>query len=146
MRRIQERPWLGYGYGAVWDDKSPWGPHAWIVKQAKFTPAHSHNSWLEQWLGMGVPGLAAWALYFLEACTRAVIALYRTEGAYLAVPFLLVYAMTSMTESIAVIFNDSRWLLFVAMAVRLALPENPSPVRPVRTPRRPGPSPVRRRS
>ena len=136
MRRIQERPWLGYGYGAVWDDTSPWGPHAWIVKQAGFTPAHSHNSWLEQWLGLGVPGLAAWALYFLETCTRGIISLYRTPGAYLAVPFLLVYAMTSMTESIAVIFNDSRWLLFVAIGVRLALPEEPA----VRRPRRPAPS------
>jgi O-antigen ligase len=142
MRRIQEHPWLGYGYGAVWDDTSPWGPHAWIVKQAGFTPAHSHNSWLEQWLGLGVPGLAAWALYFLETCTRGIVSLYRTPGAYLAVPFLLVYAMTSMTESIAVIFNDSRWLLFVALGVRLALPEEPA----VRTPRRPGPSPGPRRS
>jgi O-antigen ligase len=142
MRRIQEHPWLGYGYGAVWDDTSPWGPHAWIVKQAGFTPAHSHNSWLEQWLGLGVPGLAAWALYFLETCTRGIVALYRTPGAYLAVPFLLVYAMTSMTESIAVVFNDSRWLLFVAIAVRLALPEEEA----VRTPRRPTPSRVPRRS
>lgn len=148
MRRIQDRPWFGYGYGAVWDDTSPWAPLAWIVKQAGFRPYHAHNSWLEQWLGMGILGLGAWALYFMATCTRAVVALYRSPGAYLAVPFLLVYAMTTLTESIAVVFNDCRWLFFVTIAAKLALPNegDPIPARPVRTPPRPGPSPVLRRS
>ena len=142
MRRIQDRPWLGYGYGAVWDDTSPWAPLAWIIKQAGFRPFHAHNSWLEQWLGMGILGLTAWALYFTETCTRAVIALYRSPGAYLAVPFLLVYAMTTLTESIAVVFNDCRWLFFVAIAAKLALPNegDPVPLRTVRTPLPRGPS------
>ena len=136
MRRIQDRPWLGYGYGAVWDDASPWSPLAWIIKQAGFRPGHSHNSWLQQWLDLGVAGLCAWALYFIETCTRAVIALYRSPGAYLAVPFLLVYAMTSLTESIAVTFNDCRWLFFVAIAARLAIPDEPERA-PARRPVRP---------
>ncbi len=127
MRRIQERPWLGYGYGAMWTDPSPWTPLAWIIKQAGFRPYHAHNSWLEQWLGLGVVGLTAWALYFAEVWTRAVIALYRSAGAYLAIPFLLVYSMTTLTESIAITFNDSRWLFFVAIAVKLALPDDPQP-------------------
>ena len=139
MRRIQDRPWLGYGYGAVWDDTSPWAPLAWIIKQAGFRPGHAHNSWLEQWLGLGVVGLTAWALYFTETCTRAIVALYRSPGAWLAVPFLLVYAMTSLTESIAVIFNDCRWLFFVAIAARLAMPDEPAPARPARRPLRRGP-------
>lgn len=130
MRRIQDRPWLGYGYGAVWSDPSPWTPLAWIIKQAGFRPAHAHNSWLEQWLDLGIVGLGAWALYFVETCTRGIIALYRSPGAYLAVPFLLVYAMTSLTENIAVFFNDARWVIFVAVAVKLALPEDDARARP----------------
>ena len=125
MRRIQDRPWLGYGYGAVWSDPSPWTPLAWIIKQAGFRPYHAHNSWLQQWLDLGALGLGAWALYFAETCTRAVIALYRSPGAFLAVPFLLVFAMTTLTESIAVTFNDGRWVLFVAIAAKLALGDEP---------------------
>ena len=124
MRRIQERPWLGYGYAAVWSDTDTWAPLAWITRQAGFRAFHAHNSWLEQWLGLGVVGLGAWSLYFLEVWTRALIALYRSAGAYLAIPFLLVYSMTTLTESIALTFNDSRWLIFVAIAVKLALPED----------------------
>ena len=127
VRQIQERPWQGYGYGAVWDNLSPWAPLARIIKEAGFRPAHAHNSWLEPWLGLGVVGLGAWALYFIEVWTRALVALYRSPGAYLAVPFLLVYSMTSLTESIALVFNDARWLIFVAIAVKLASPEGSEP-------------------
>jgi exopolysaccharide production protein ExoQ len=127
MGRIQERPWLGWGYGAVWSDTDPWAPLAWITKQAGFRAYHAHNSWLEQWLGMGVVGLGAWSLYFLETCARALVALCRSAGAYLAIPFLLVYAVTTLTESIVLVFNDSQWLIFVIVAVKLALPDQAPP-------------------
>jgi O-antigen ligase len=135
MSRIQERPWLGWGYGAVWSDADPWTPLAWITKQAGFRAYHAHNSWLEQWLGLGLLGLTAWTLYFVETCARALVALYRSAGAWLAVPFLLVFALTTLTESIVMVFNDSRWVMFVMIAVKLAQPEDPPPG-PVRSGRR----------
>ncbi len=65
------------------------------------------------------------------------MSLYRSPGAFLAVPFLLVYAMTTLTESIAVVFNDCRWLFFVAIAARLAIPDEPAPAPATRRPLRP---------
>jgi O-antigen ligase len=123
MYEIRQRPLLGYGYGAVWDDKSGWGPVYWITKIAGFRAAHAHNSWLEQWLGMGVVGLTAWALYFAQTLILAIVAVYRDKGAYLALPFILVYGLVSLTESIAVVYNDFRWVMFVAVAVKLAYPD-----------------------
>ena len=120
MRQIQERPWLGYGYAAVWSDKSGWGPLAWIVHDAKFTPQHAHNSWIEQWLGMGIVGLCAWGLFYLQTMALAVITVFRDRGAMLAFPFLVVYSLVSLTESIAVVYNDFRWAIFVALAAKLA--------------------------
>ncbi len=108
------------------------------MKQAGFRPEHAHNSWLEQWLGIGMVGLIAWTLYFIEVWTRSLVALYRSVGAYLAIPLMLVYSMTTLTESIAVVFNDMRWLIFVAIAVKLATPEQ-RPARP-RRPLAPGES------
>lgn len=129
MRQIDDRPWLGYGYFAVWDDRTGWGPLAWIAHDARFTPQHAHNSWLEQWLGMGVFGLVAWGLFYLQTMTTAIIAVYRSPGAYLAFPFLLVYSLTSFTESIAVTYNDMRWVIFVCLAVKLAWPDPPQETR-----------------
>jgi O-antigen ligase len=120
MRQIEERPWTGFGYSAVWDDKSGWGPLAWITKDAGFKAQHAHNSWLEQWLGMGFAGLIAWALFYGQTLIAALVAVFRDKGAYLALPFLVIYSLVSLTESIAVSYNDLRWAIFVALAVKLA--------------------------
>jgi O-antigen ligase len=126
MRQIDQRPWLGFGYAAIWDEApGQWGPLAWIVHDAGFRPRHAHNAWLEQWLAIGVPGLAAWACLFGQTLVANIVALYRDKGAYLALPFFVVFALTSLTESIAVQYNDMRWVLFVALAVKLALPDPP---------------------
>lgn len=122
-RQIQERPWTGYGYSAVWDDKSGWGPLAWITKEAGFKASHAHNAWLEQWLGMGYPGLVAWGLFYAQTMLAAIVAVFREKGAYLALPFLIIYSLTTLTESFAVSYNDMRWMIFVALAVKLALPD-----------------------
>ena len=123
MHQIEKRPWTGYGYSAVYDDTNRWGPLRKIVKEAGWTPHHSHNTWIEQWLGLGVFGLAAWALTFLQTVTLAIVSIYRDKGAYLAVPFLIVYGLTSLTESLAVNYNDFRWVIFVALAVKLCWPD-----------------------
>lgn len=120
MRQIELRPWTGYGFGAVWDDKSGWGPLAWITKDAGFKALHAHNSWLEQWLGMGYGGLVAWGLFYLQTIGAAIVCVFRDKGAYLALPFLVIYSLISLTESVAVSYNDLRWVILVALAVKLA--------------------------
>ena len=134
LRQINERPWTGWGYAAIWDETDRWGPLAWITHDAGFRADHSHNSWLEQWLSLGVPGLAAWAGFFLQTLVANVVALYRDRGAYLALPFFVVYSLMTLTESIAVVYNDMRWVIFVALAVKLAMPD-PAPVAAAQRPR-----------
>lgn len=123
MQQIQLRPWTGYGYGVVWEVKGVWSPLASIVKTAGFTPIHAHSAWIEQWIGMGVFGLAAFALMYAQTLMLAVVALFRDKGAYFAVPFLIVYTLMSLTESIAVTFHDFRWMMFVMVATKLVWPD-----------------------
>ncbi|HEY1426387.1 MAG TPA: O-antigen ligase, partial [Caulobacteraceae bacterium] len=125
MRQIRQRPWLGFGYGAIWEETGNWGPLAWIVHDAGFRPRHAHNAWLEQWLAIGVPGLAAWTGLFVQTLGANVLALFRDRGAWLALPFFVVFSLTSLTESVAVQYNDLRWVIFVALAVKLATPDQP---------------------
>lgn len=123
MRQIELRPWTGYGYGVIWDVKGPWTPLAWIIKDAGFTPIHAHSAWIEQWLGLGVFGLAAFGLMYLQTLALVAVALFRSLGAYFAVPFLIVYSLMSLTESIAVTFHDFRWVMFVMVATKLVWPD-----------------------
>ncbi|MDZ4051802.1 MAG: O-antigen ligase, partial [Phenylobacterium sp.] len=123
MTQIESRPWTGFGFGVVWDDLGAWAPLAQMTQDAGFTPQHAHNSWIEQWLGMGILGLAAFALLYAQTVILAGVALFRDKGAYLAAPFLIVYSLMTITESIAVTYNDFRWVLFLAIAVKLAWPD-----------------------
>ena len=38
-------------------------------------------------------------------------------------PFLLVYGLISITESITLAYNDLRWVMFVAIACKLCYPD-----------------------
>lgn len=121
MRQIHQRPWTGFGYQAVWENKDPASPLGYIIKQAGFEPHHAHNSWLEQWLGMGMLGLGTFALYYAQTAIMILVAVFRREGAYLVAPYFMIYSMMTLTESIAVGYNDFRWVLLVAFSTKLAL-------------------------
>ena len=123
MNQIEHRPWLGYGYGTVWTDKGVWGPLPWIVQEAGFKPQHAHNSWIEQWLWLGLVGLGTWIAFWLQTMATAIVAVFRDKGAYLALPFVLVYSLITITESVAMTYNDLRWVMFVTIACKLAYPD-----------------------
>ena len=119
---IAKQPWLGYGYQSVWATDDRWTPLGWIVKHAKFRAYHAHNSWIDTALGLGRVGLAAWGAVFVEFWLRSLWAVGTSRGAWLALPFLVIYSVQSLTESIAYIYNDFTWVIFVALLTRLALP------------------------
>jgi O-antigen ligase len=123
IRQINTRPWTGFGYSAIWDDKSDWAPMAWIAKDTGFIAHHAHNSWLEIWAGLGLIGLALWAVIFLVTWVRGIAAAYTSRGGYLVLPFLLAYSLVMLTESVVMIYNDFTWAAYVALAVRLSMGE-----------------------
>ena len=111
------------------------GPWPWIVKQSGFKPRpRAHNGWLEQWLGMGYWGLGAWTLYYLMTMVRAIASMFSSNGALIVVPFMIVYTITTLTEGVAVTYNDMRWVVFVAISVRMALPNRDDPRPPTAAP------------
>ena len=126
LRQIDQHPLLGLGYAAVWDDPSVWGPIHWIMKDAKYRPPHAHNSWIEIRLALGWTGLACFAALFVQAWGRTLRALYRGgtagRGAWLAAPFLAVWTLQSLTESIALGYNDFAWVMLVALVCALGRP------------------------
>lgn len=140
LRQIHQRPLTGFGYQAVWENKDSASPLRFIIQQAGFEPHHAHNSWLEQWLGMGLWGLGAFALFYLQTAIMTLTAVFRREGAYLVAPFFMIYTMMTFTESIAVAYNDFRWVLLVAFSTKLALTAfsprraaKPMPAKAIRT-------------
>ncbi len=115
LREAATRPWTGFGYGVVWTDEDRWSPRAWIFKYAGFTAHHAHNSWIETYLGLGRLGLGAVALMMLDVWARALASVARSPAAVFAIPFLTVYSLTMLTESVMLIYNDFYTTLLVAV-------------------------------
>lgn len=126
LHQIHLRPVTGYGYGAVWDDTSIWGPLAWISKEQGFTIHEAHNSWLGLWLELGYFGVAVAALLFIELWGRTLIAIYGQMRAYLALSFLAVFTLHTMTETEIMVQNDWLWMMFTAIAVKMTSPSEES--------------------
>lgn len=122
-RQIEQRPLGGFGYGAVWDSTSRWGPLPWISRDQGFVVHEAHNTWLGLQLELGYLGLGAWTLLFVGVWARAILGLYFRPSAYFALPFLAVFSLHTFTESVALMQNDLIWLMFAATAVKLAIPE-----------------------
>jgi hypothetical protein len=84
---------------------------------------------LDLWLSLGYGGVGLFALYFVETSIRAILALYRSPGAYLALPILAIFTATTIDETVALNYNDMVWAIFVALAIRLANPAAPTAAR-----------------
>ncbi|ESQ76927.1 O-antigen ligase [Asticcacaulis sp. YBE204] len=119
---MQKQPLTGYGYGVVWSTEGEWTPLRWITEVAGFRAYHAHSCWYEVWLATGYIGLTIWACLFAETWLKAFYRTYRGDGGYFALPFITIYSLMSLTESIAIGWNDIRWCLIVIMVVKLALP------------------------
>ncbi|ESQ89141.1 polymerase [Asticcacaulis sp. AC460] len=119
---MEKRPLLGYGYAAVWTDEGEFAPLAKITQVAGFRAYHAHSCWYEVWLGLGLVGLVIWALVFVEIWVKALYRSYRGDAGMFALPFLGIYTLSSLTESMALNWNDLRWCLFVMVLVKVSLP------------------------
>lgn len=127
---MKERPLLGYGYGVVWSVEGAWTPLEKITNIAGFRAYHAHSCWYEVWLNLGLVGLVLWGALFLETCIKAVMRVYQGLGGFFVIPYLFVYFVSSLTESIILGWNEMRWALFMVVVVKLALPDDRDATKP----------------
>lgn len=124
MRKVADRPWTGYGYGAFWGREGESAPADWVRKETGWTVPSAHNGWIDLLVQLGWPGtLLVGAL--MVATTM--IALLRSTGAGLregwwALGFLAAFFVLSLSESILMAHQGLHWVLFLAALTRAVLP------------------------
>ena len=115
VQRIEERPVLGYGYGAFW---APTGTESERVRTAiGWDTPHSHNGLLDMWLDFGLVGVLTLLAGYLLAIRRAWWALRKSievEGVW-AMSFLVMLFLENTTES-SITQSLLIWVVFVAVA------------------------------
>lgn len=132
---IQQRPLFGYGYGVFWSPES--GPGNWVRETLEWDAPTAHNGWLEVALSLGLVGLAFLALDFAMTVWRAIIASINTWVGVFALGFLAQFFLFSLSESSSLQQNSIVWVIYVAIATKLAArPKRLSVTRPAQSSRK----------
>lgn len=121
LNKIQERPWLGYGYETFW--LGGWeGETAdvWIELKEEFEPTHSHNGFLDLYLGLGFVGLVFFGISFLSNSLNALIWARYVQGAegFLPLLYLTPLILINLSESRFMIGNIY-WLIYVTISISM---------------------------
>jgi O-antigen ligase len=118
-RFVEAQPWLGYGYYAFWLPDN--GPAFWVREAVAWQVASAHSSWLELALGLGRAGVVLFALQLLATLGRGAGAMLQPQAGLWAPAFLATFALYTLSESHALQANNIFWIIYVAVAARLAL-------------------------
>jgi O-antigen ligase len=113
---IQERPLLGYGYGAFWRGWA--GPSARVWTLHLWEPPHAHNGYLDLWLDLGLVGLAlGLGLLAITLARGLLTSLARTQKeshrfAYLFAVFFFAFNVVQSAYLASGMLDALYWILF----------------------------------
>jgi O-antigen ligase len=117
-RAIEQRPWLGYGYGVFWLDQL--GPSYETRTVLQWAVPTAHNGWFDAWLSGGAVVIA---LFLLLLVPTILISFARIKSGgvetYWVVMSLFFFIGFSLSESSILQQNDLSWFLFVATTAKL---------------------------
>jgi O-antigen ligase len=119
LEYIGFRPWLGYGFGAFWQETSADAQIFWT--SLGFKTPHAHNSWLEIVLGIGWVGLGVTVLGWLAVFYRTLRVATAPHAEHVAFCMALLVAILFENLSEYEFFRAGRlmWALFVAVLTYL---------------------------
>ena len=115
---IDERPMLGYGYGAFWGEFSA---AAQRVRMAtEWAVPTAHNGLIEIILSVGWIGGGLFILDYLINFFRALFTSATRVTSLYALGFLVLIAMFSISESVFLQQNNLLWVTYAAVAAKLS--------------------------
>jgi exopolysaccharide production protein ExoQ len=111
---IQQRPWLGYGFGGFW--RGMQGPSAQIWLLEPWRPPGAHNSFIDVSLDLGFVGLGLLALSIGAALVGGVASVAKGTlqlGALFPMAMLIALCLAKVGESGLFGANILTWIIFV---------------------------------
>ena len=98
---LERRPLLGHGYSAYWNEEQYMGKTiALVMEDLKYYPNHSHNSFVEMGLNLGMVGVTILAVAIILTVIASFWKIRASHGAYFAIPFLLAALIAGSFESV----------------------------------------------
>ena len=107
---IQQKPWLGYGYGSFFSGSHRetdiiWQVHNWV-------PPHAHNGFIQIWLYIGIIGLAIFSIGYFNCMFNSLLKyLVSKELKMLWIFLLLLYTIFFNLTEVSFINSGTLWIL-----------------------------------
>jgi len=114
---IEDRPWLGYGYGSFWGETSD--PAAYVKELTQWDVPTAHNGWFETWLGIGLVGVCLFGVNYIITIIRALLTAFHDWNGFFALGFLAQFFVFSVSESTILQQNTVVWVTYVAISAAL---------------------------
>ena len=121
---IGQKPILGYGYGAFWS--GPDTPSFYIWQATGWTPPNSHNGFLDLWLQIGLIGLLIYIYGFLAITVPKSfywLRTTRTSEGFWPLVYMTYMLLANISETTLMIQNDLFWVIYVAIAFSVKIPQ-----------------------
>jgi exopolysaccharide production protein ExoQ len=117
--KIWERPWLGYGYNAFWDNGGV-GQKA-VFNVIFLNISQAHNGYLNLGAELGLLGLLFFGLSLLTAYIRAInwARLGRTSEEVWPIIYITFLILYNQSESTNVEFHSLFWILYVTITLSM---------------------------
>ncbi|MTJ48422.1 O-antigen ligase [Dolichospermum sp. UHCC 0259] len=122
LNMIWNRPFFGYGYGAFWVDTDNL-TNVWFM--AGWEAPNGHNGILDLCLNAGLIGVIFFMLSLWKTLRNSFILLrYSTSSeGFWPLIFIVCLVLSNLTETALMVQNDILWVLYVAIAYSVLIPE-----------------------
>jgi O-antigen ligase len=117
--KIWERPWLGYGYNAFWENGGV-GQKA-VFNVLFLTITQAHNGYLNLGAELGLLGLLFFVLSLLTAYIRAInwARLGRTSEEVWPIIYISFLILYNQSESTNIDVHSIFWILYVTISLSM---------------------------
>jgi len=123
LDKIQEHPWLGYGYSGFWSkDWKSESSYVWYA--TGWNPPNAHNGLLDLWLDLGLLGVSIFLMGFWKNILRGLgwIRLSKTSLSIFPLVYFTYIVLANLTENTLLVQNDIFWVLYVAISLLVITP------------------------
>ncbi|NHC37424.1 O-antigen ligase family protein [Scytonema millei] len=126
VNKIQQRPWLGYGYSGFWStDWTGESVDVWYI--IGWISPNSHNGVLDLWLDLGLLGVLIFLIGFWKNLINGLawIRQSKTSVSIFPLVYFTYIVLANLTENTLLVQNSIFWVLYVTISLLLIkLPVN----------------------
>lgn len=122
---VRQKPWLGYGYGAVWLGRN-YGLGSYISYSMNYYVVNAHNGYLDLLLEIGIIGVILVSVVIITILSKLLSNISKStrvkSSELWPVVFLIALIVYNSTEAMLLVQNNVAWIIIAFLG--FSIPKN----------------------